>query len=143
MLVFVNAMIPLPGETAGAWWENTGAVEARVAEAKRRGYGAKFDIATYFLHDVPAEALRGGEAHQREEAQIVFTERCEFPGWPPIPTHVVAARDDRFFPLQFQKRVARTGLKKDVHVIPGGHLVNCGSSSVGASACKALRTHSL
>jgi hypothetical protein len=25
MLVFVNAMIPRPGETAGAWRENTGA----------------------------------------------------------------------------------------------------------------------
>jgi pimeloyl-ACP methyl ester carboxylesterase len=23
-LVFVNAMIPSPGETAGAWWDNTG-----------------------------------------------------------------------------------------------------------------------
>jgi pimeloyl-ACP methyl ester carboxylesterase len=24
MLVFVNAMIPVPGETAGEWWDNTG-----------------------------------------------------------------------------------------------------------------------
>jgi hypothetical protein len=30
MVVFVNAMIPKPGETAGAWWEATGAVEARL-----------------------------------------------------------------------------------------------------------------
>ena len=34
MLVFVNSMIPRPGETAGAWWGNTGAVEARVAAAE-------------------------------------------------------------------------------------------------------------
>src|ERR1700741_4900773 len=27
MVVFVNAMIPKPGETAGAWWGATGAVE--------------------------------------------------------------------------------------------------------------------
>src|ERR1700733_6024234 len=27
-LVFVNAMIPIPGETAGAWWDNTDAVPA-------------------------------------------------------------------------------------------------------------------
>src|SRR5208283_1281932 len=30
MLVFVNAMIPRPGERAADWWENTGAVRARV-----------------------------------------------------------------------------------------------------------------
>lgn len=36
---------------------------------------------------------------------------------------VVAAADDRFFPLEFQKRVARERLKAEVEVIPGGHLV--------------------
>jgi len=32
-LVLVNAMIPVPGETAGAWWDNTGSVQARIAAA--------------------------------------------------------------------------------------------------------------
>ena len=30
LLVFVNAMIPKPGETAGQWWGATGAIEARL-----------------------------------------------------------------------------------------------------------------
>lgn len=34
LLVLVNAMIPLPGETPGAWWDNTGSQEARVAAAE-------------------------------------------------------------------------------------------------------------
>jgi len=34
-LVFVNAMIPLPGETAGEWWDHTGSEAARVAAAER------------------------------------------------------------------------------------------------------------
>src|SRR5262244_3194886 len=38
-LVFVNAMIPVRGETAGAWWDNTGWLEARTAAAERGGYG--------------------------------------------------------------------------------------------------------
>ena len=67
-LVFVNAMIPVPGETAGAWWENTGATQARLESARRAGYTEELDIPTYFLHDVPAEVLKGGEAHQRPEA---------------------------------------------------------------------------
>jgi pimeloyl-ACP methyl ester carboxylesterase len=48
MLVFVSAMIPLPGETAGDWWENTGATTARIAAAERAGYGTEFDLQTYF-----------------------------------------------------------------------------------------------
>jgi len=36
MVVFVNAMIPSPGETAGAWWGATGATEAREQAAERR-----------------------------------------------------------------------------------------------------------
>jgi hypothetical protein len=60
MLIFVNAMIPQPGETAAAWWENTGAVKARIAAAGAGGYSAEFDLPTYFLHDVPEAVLRGG-----------------------------------------------------------------------------------
>src|SRR5262245_20726914 len=42
MLVFVNAMIPVPGETAGAWWENTGSEAARMEAARKGGYGSEF-----------------------------------------------------------------------------------------------------
>jgi pimeloyl-ACP methyl ester carboxylesterase len=123
MLVFVNAMIPLPGETAGDWWENTGATRARIAAAERAGYGTEFDLQTYFLHDVPQEVLKTGPARQREEANIVFTQPCEFHQWPEIPIHVIASAEDRFFPLQFQRRLARARLNRDVQVVPGGHLV--------------------
>ena len=75
-LVFVNAMIPRPGETAGAWWGATGAVEAREQAAARGGYATDFDQATYFLHDVPEDVLRTGPQQPREEAEIVFGEPC-------------------------------------------------------------------
>jgi pimeloyl-ACP methyl ester carboxylesterase len=122
-LIFVNAMIPKPGESAGAWWQNTGAVEARAAAARRRGYGTAFDVRTYFLHDVPEEVLRAGPARQREQAEAIFAEPCGFERWPAVPIHVIAAADDRFFPLEFQERVARERLEKETQVIPGGHLV--------------------
>jgi pimeloyl-ACP methyl ester carboxylesterase len=123
MLVFVNAMIPQPGETAGAWWGNTGAPEARIAAAKRAGYKAEFDPQTYFLHDVPEAVLRGGPARQREQTEAIFRYPCQFERWPQIPIHIIASADDRFFPLDFQRRVARERLDKNVEVIPGGHLV--------------------
>jgi Alpha/beta hydrolase family len=85
MLVFVNAMIPKPGEMAGAWWGATGAVEAREQAAARRGYATEFDVATYFLHDVPQDVLRAGPERPREEAETVFGEPCRFEHWPDIP----------------------------------------------------------
>jgi pimeloyl-ACP methyl ester carboxylesterase len=123
MLVFVNAMVPLPGETAGAWWKNTGAVEARTAAAANTDYGTEFDLQTYFLHDVPEAALQTGPAHQREQAESIFKEPCTFRQWPEIPIRVIASEDDRFFPLEFQKRVALARLRTDVEVLRGGHLV--------------------
>jgi len=122
MIVFVNAMIPRPGETAGAWWGATGAIEARKQAAARAGYATEFDLGTYFLHDVPQDVLRSGP-EPREEAGIVFGEPCRFERWPDVPIHVLAGRDDRFFPIEFQRRVARERLGKKVEEIPGGHLV--------------------
>ena len=75
MLAFVNAMIPESGEMAGAWWDATGAAEARKQAAERRGHATE------------------------------------------------AGRDDRFFPVDFQRRVARERLGKEMDEIPGGHLV--------------------
>lgn len=123
MLVLVNAMIPVPGETAGQWWENTGWTAARTAAAQRGGYSPTFDMATYFLHDVPPEISKQGETRQRRQADVVFGERCAFERWPDVPIHVIAGRDDRFFPLDFQRRIARERLHLAVDELEGGHLI--------------------
>jgi pimeloyl-ACP methyl ester carboxylesterase len=122
-MVFVNAMIPVPGETPGAWWDNTGQPQARVTAAERGGYSAEFDLQTYFLHDVPAAVAAAGEAQQRPEADAVFGSACDFGDWPPVPVKVVAGADDRFFPVEFQRRVARDRLGVEADVLPGGHLI--------------------
>ena len=123
LLVLVNAMVPLPGETPGDWWGNTGWEPARVAAAQAGGYPAEFDLATYFLHDVPAEVAATGEGHAYPEADIAFGQPCAIERWPDVPTRVIAGRDDRLFPLEFQRRVARERLGADVDEVPGGHLV--------------------
>lgn len=109
-------MIPKPGETAGAWWDATGA-----AEVRRKA--AEFDLATDFLHDVPEDVLRAGPLQPREEAEIVFGESCRFELWPDIPIYLLAGRDDRFFPIEFQRRIAHERLGKEVEEIRGGHLL--------------------
>lgn len=120
-LVLVNAMIPLPGETAGAWWDNTGQEAARVEAAERGGWPTEFDLETYFLHDVPPDVLEADD--NRPEAEAAFASACDFASWPEVPIHVVAGADDRFFPLEFQRRVARDRLGVEVDELPGGHLM--------------------
>jgi pimeloyl-ACP methyl ester carboxylesterase len=122
-VVFVNAMIPVPGETAGAWWDNTGAIDARIAAAAAGGYGEDVDLDVYFFHDVPAEVQAEGAAHNRDEADIAFATPCDFTAWPVVPMRVLTGADDRLFPADFQQRVARERLGIDADVRPGGHLI--------------------
>jgi len=122
-LVFVNAMIPRPGETPGAWWDDTGWAGARVAAAEQGGYGTEIDLAVYFLHDVPPEVAAAGEPYQRPEADAVFGSVCDFPGWPAIPVRAVAGSGDRFFPAAFQQKLAADRLGTEADLLPGGHLI--------------------
>jgi pimeloyl-ACP methyl ester carboxylesterase len=122
-IVLVNAMIPTPGETPGAWWENTGSRPAREAAARRGGYSPEFDLNVYFLHDVPPEVAAAGDPHQRPEADAAFESVCDFEAWPPVPLRAVAGADDRFFPVSFQQSLARDRLGVEADVLPGGHLI--------------------
>ncbi len=123
-VTLVNAMIPRPHETPGDWWENTGAPEARAKAAAAGGYGDDInDPLTYFLHDVPPAIAAEGESHQRPESDAVFASSCDFTSWASDRVRAVAGSDDRLFPLEFQRRVARERLGIDIDVLPGGHLI--------------------
>ena len=124
-IVLLNAMIPLPGETAGDWWGNVEVEEARIAAAKAGGYAEQFDLATYFLHDLSPELVEQLMKHEAHEAPIAFRTPCAFEAWPAVPIHLVAGADDRFFPPDFQERIARErlgGALTSTTRVPGGHL---------------------
>jgi pimeloyl-ACP methyl ester carboxylesterase len=121
-LVLLNAMLPAPGETAGEWGDNTGAEPARTAAARANGYEPGFDLETYFLHDVAPEVAASGAPYQRNEADIAFEQPCAFKRWPEVETRVLAGHDDRFFPIDFQRRVARERIGAEIESLPGGHL---------------------
>jgi pimeloyl-ACP methyl ester carboxylesterase len=121
-LVLVNAMIPIPGETARDWWAHTGALEAQEDAARAGGYGP-FEVATYFLHDIDPEVAGEGEPYQRFEAEAVFGSICQFTAWPATRIRVLAGDDDRFFPVGLQRLVARDRLGVEIDVLPGGHLL--------------------
>ena len=110
LLVLLNAMVPSPGETGGAWWANTG----------HRDPG---DTTEAFFHDVPADVAAAAQAEPLEQTDRPFEDPWPLDRWPDVPTRVLAGRDDRFFPLDFQRRVAADRLGVGVDEVPGGHLV--------------------
>lgn len=126
LLVLVNAMIPNPGETPGEWWGNTGHADARRAMSLREGRqpDAPFDPLVDFFHDVPQPVIDGAWARgEPRQSGSVFASRCAFEAWPAVPTRVLVGRDDRFFPAEFQRRVAGERLGIPVDEMPGGHLL--------------------
>jgi pimeloyl-ACP methyl ester carboxylesterase len=125
-LVLVNAMIPKPGERAGEWWTNTRYEEARRQQNRRAGRAvdAPFDPLIEFFHDVPQPVIDAAWAEgEPRQSEAVFASPCTFESWPSVPTRVLIAREDRFFPADFQRRVARERLGICADEMPGGHLV--------------------
>ena len=132
-LVLLNAMIPAPGETAGAWWEAVGQGAAMQAAARRDGRSEEFDMEEDFFHDVPDDVRRDAFARgESEESARSFEEPWPLDAWPDVPTTGIAGADDRLFPVDFQQRVARDRLGIWLDVVPGGHLVALANPEVVA-----------
>ena len=125
-LVLVNAMIPRPGETAGEWWDHVGWQAEAQAMASREGRPEVdvSDLETLFFHDLPgpiAEVMRA-DPGAAAEGPTIFSQPWPLTAWPGVPTRLLSSRDDRFFPLALQQRVARERLGIEAEEIPGGHL---------------------
>jgi pimeloyl-ACP methyl ester carboxylesterase len=124
LLILVAPMIPVPGETPGDWWTNTGQGPARREQevAEGRDPDAEFDLMTGFFHDVApevvTEAFSRGEPGQAEP----WDEPWPLDAWPDVPTKVLAGRHDRLFPLEFMRRLAVERLGVEPDVIDSGHL---------------------
>jgi pimeloyl-ACP methyl ester carboxylesterase len=141
LLVLVNAMIPRPGESGGEWWENTGQGAAAAEMAAREGRSAEFDLVEVFFHDVPpevtAEAFAMGE---KPQSGTVFEKPWPLEAWPDVPVRFLQGRDDRLFPLEFQRRQARDRLGIELDELPGGHLVALSQPAELVARLERLRT---
>ena len=123
LLIYVNAMIPEPGESPGEWWTAVGHEEAAARTLRRHGPMSTWtarDLEAVFLHDVPAAAAAG--ATPRRQGGGIFA--TPLTSWPDgVPVRVASGRDDRLFPLAFQQRLARERLGIEADVLPGGHAI--------------------
>ncbi len=126
LLVFLNAMIPGPNESPGEWFANTDQADAKRALDAREGRAvdAPFDPLREFFHDVPQAVIDAAWARgEPRQSDSVFSSPCAFDRWPATPVRVLVSRDDRFFPAEFQRRIARQRLGVEADELPGGHLV--------------------
>ena len=130
LLVLLNAMIPLPRERLGGWWDRTGFEQARREILEREGRASasdgepEFDAMRDFFHDVPEDVVRAAfDRGARRQSSRPFEETWPLDAWPPVRTRVLFSRDDRFFPADFMRRAARERLGIVPDEMPGGHLV--------------------
>jgi pimeloyl-ACP methyl ester carboxylesterase len=124
-LILLAPMIPAPGETAGEWWENTRHAEAIADVLERHGPMSAWGPDAFdevFLHDVDPEVARENERYNGAPGAGMFDEPWPLARWPDVPTRVLVPRDDRLFPLGFQRRIARERLGLDIDEMAGGHL---------------------
>lgn len=123
-LVFLNAMLPQPGETAGQWWEAVDQESAARAAALLDGRDpdAEFDVVELFFHDTDPALTAYALANDRDQSSTAFATPFEVRSWLEAPTTIIASRDDRLFPLELQQRLARERFGQEVVVVDGGHL---------------------
>ena len=64
----------------------------------------EFDPQTYLMHDVPPDVL-ATVTPKGPQSTRPFRDQCTFDEWP-APETVIAGRDDRMFPVDFQTKLA-------------------------------------
>lgn len=113
LLVLLSGMIPAPGEPPSEWWDNTGFRDSPELSDEEK-----------FCNGVPADLITQVPTHARNQASAEWDEPWPLDAWPDVPTTVLIPRQDRFFPADFQRRVAgeRLGITPDE--LDGGHAVS-------------------
>ena len=142
LLVLLNAMIPVHGETFNAWWSTTDSGVARRAYHASIGLAPAEadDDAVVYYHDLPAEISAAAQARTwQDQSMTPLDEPWPLSAWPAVPTRVLSGRDDRMFPLEFQRRIARERLGLDVDEIDGGHMVAMSNPGELADRLEAFR----
>jgi pimeloyl-ACP methyl ester carboxylesterase len=78
----------------------------------------------HFLHDLTLDVLAAlTSSGDAEPVDSLFETGFELSRWPDVRTTILAGRDDRFFPYEFQRRLARERLGLEAEPLPGGHLL--------------------
>lgn len=120
-IVLVNAMCPVPGESGADWWHNTGHEAAHAAAVSREGWPG--DMQDAFLHDLPPDVVAEmTDLGEPDQSDTPFATPFPLASWPDVPTRFLQGADDRFFPVEFQRKIVAQRLGVPFEEMPGGHL---------------------
>jgi pimeloyl-ACP methyl ester carboxylesterase len=114
LLVLVAGMVPRPGETASDWWTTSGYMAAEKGD-----YGD--DVVAQFAHDAPPERAAEMLARGSDQSGTPMGEPWPLDAWPDVPTRYLLFADDRVFPAEFTRRLARERLGIVADEMPGSH----------------------
>ena len=112
LLVFVAGMVPAPGESAEEMFANTGYAQEEQEDNS--------DLAIFY-HDVPPELAAEAMAKGRNQAMKPWHEPWPLASWPRVPTRFLLCRNDRLFPAEWMRRVARDRLAITADELDSGH----------------------
>jgi pimeloyl-ACP methyl ester carboxylesterase len=115
LIVLASAMVPLPGEAAGDWWDNTGYA---AAVADRPDDAGEIEL---FLQDVEPGLARASLAKSRDQAGTPMGEPWPLEAWPDVPTRFLIFSDDRWHPAEWMRGVVRDRLGIEPDEMPGSH----------------------
>lgn len=113
LLVLVAGMIPIPGETFEEWWDNTNHTQEMDPD---------WEDPDTFYNDVPSD-LAAEDERLAEGREHFPSEPWPLESWPDVPTKYLLCRDDRVFPPEFAREVARERLGIIPDEIDSGHCV--------------------
>lgn len=124
-LVFIAAILPLPGEPAGAALGEGALAEdfgELLADYQATGSWSLAGATAAFYHDVPEPLVSEAFAALRgQEFGVVAVEPWPIAAYPDVPMRYVACEDDRIIDPGWQVRNARERLGVEADVLPGSH----------------------
>jgi pimeloyl-ACP methyl ester carboxylesterase len=127
-LVYLSAMIPLPGESFGDWWTTTGHDRETIAD----------DPDVLFFNGFPEDLANEARRRERDQSGAWMSGTWPAERHPDVPTRAILCLDDRFFPPSFMRRHVGERLGITPVEIPGGHYATLTHPAAVASALDAF-----
>jgi pimeloyl-ACP methyl ester carboxylesterase len=127
-LVFLCALVPEPGrsldETIRAdgppstdEWVNA----RRIAHPDGAASWEPESAISAMYHDCPPELARWAASQLRRQVWTTSREPCPLERWPEVPSSYILGTEDKAFPPEWARRIAKERLDVEAVELPGGH----------------------
>lgn len=125
-MIFVCAMLPLPGRSLASQYESEPSIigEAQPAfsfDEDDRLVLAPEDARRILYHDCSDEVATWAADRLAPQASHIVLEPCPLTAWPDIPSSYIMGTEDRAVPAEWVRKAVPERLGVDPIELPGGH----------------------